>query len=174
MLLWSVGLPFVSVAAAVACRSRAVRGRWQGSCSCVALGSFGEVLWRCCQCVRQPLALWLVADARALCRSHPEIQPYHSGRSRAELGPGLDASTPVRRALAHATPRVALLRARPPSHGPPRGLRDRARSFYYIKLEDEEPREVAGSPSNDGPPARLRQRPEARPERREREGRREP
>ena len=40
------------------------------------------------------------AAARAPRRSHPEIQPYHSGRSRAELGPGLDASTPVRRALA--------------------------------------------------------------------------
>ena len=45
--------------------------------------------------------------------------------------------------------------------------------FYYIKLEDEEPREVAGSPSNDGPPARLGQRPQTGPERREREGRRE-
>ena len=45
--------------------------------------------------------------------------------------------------------------------------------FYYIKLEDEESREVAGSPAHDGPPARLGQRPEARPKRREREGRRE-
>ena len=36
--------------------------------------------------------------------------------------------------------------------------------FYYIKLEDEEPCEVTGGPSDDGPPARLRQRPEARPE----------
>ena len=38
------------------------------------------------------------------------------------------------------------------------------KTFYYIKLEDEEPHEVAGGPSDDGPPARLRQRPEARPE----------
>ena len=36
--------------------------------------------------------------------------------------------------------------------------------FYYIKLEDEEPCEVTGGPSDDGPPARLRERPEARPE----------
>ena len=39
-----------------------------------------------------------------------------------------------------------------------------ASSTNYIKLEDEEPREVAGSPAHDGPPARLGQRPEARPE----------
>ena len=35
---------------------------------------------------------------------------------------------------------------------------------YYIKLEDEESREVAGGPAHDGAPARLRERPEARPE----------
>ena len=62
----------------------------------------------------------------------------------AELGLGLDASTPVRRAL------------------DPNAIA--ASSTNYIKLEDEEPREVAGGPSNDGPPARLGQRPQTRTE----------
>ena len=150
-------LPFVSVAAAVDCRLRAVCDRWQGSCSCVDLGSSSR-----CALALMPVCVPTAsavarAAARAPCRSHLEIQPYHSGRSRAELGPGLEASTPVRRDFAARS--ACLL---DPD------------VFYYIKLEDEEPREVAGSPSNDGPPARLGQRPEARPERREREGRREP
>ena len=66
---------------------------------------------------------------------HPDQSALPQGYP-AELG--LGSSTPVRRAL-------------DPD------------AFYYIKL-DEESREVAGGPANDGAPARLGQRPEARPE----------
>ena len=80
--------------------------------------------------------------------SDARTAPLHPDQSALPQGCptelGLGSSTPVRRALV-TTP-------------PPRSL------FYYIKLDDEEPREVAGGPSNDGPPARLGQRPEARPE----------
>ena len=39
-----------------------------------------------------------------------------------------------------------------------------ASSTNYIKLEDEEPRQIAGGPSDDGPPARLGQCAQTGPE----------
>ena len=76
---------------------------------------------------------------------HPDQSALPQGYP-AELG--LGSSTPVRRALANMPAR-------------PTCFYD---VFYYIKLEDEEPREVAGSPSHDGPPARLGQCAQTGPE----------
>ena len=71
---------------------------------------------------------------------HPDQSALRQGYP-AELG--LGSSTPVRRAVG-------------PTPSP--------KFYYYIKLEDEEPREVAGGPAHDGPPARLGQCAQTGPE----------
>ena len=89
-------------------------------------------------------------SARCSAAKHNSIptRPHYPRAVRRDQGWD---SVPVRRALVETN-----MPARPRHH--------RRKFYYYIKLEDEEPREVAGGPSNDGPPARLGQRPQTRTE----------